>query len=65
MIKVDWSSMIEEEKNMKNLIRANVIDIVRPSEVDRLKQEGILTSIKGLDVLVEDGTRILRKNCNE
>ena len=66
MMTLDWSTMIEEKNNfVKDLIIANLIDIVRPSEVDRLNHEGILVSIKDLDVRAEDGTRMLRHKCNE
>ena len=46
-------------------MRAHVTDITRPFEVDILKQEGVLTSIKDLNKLFEDGTRMLRHMCNE
>ena len=52
--------MPEEYILVNNLIRAKIIDIVRSSEVNRFIQEGLLISIKDLDALVEDGTRMLK-----
>ena len=65
MMKSNWSSMTKTYFCVKYLIKKYIIDIVRPSETDRLKQDGVLTSIKDLDTLVEDGTVMLRNTCNE
>ena len=65
MILLQWEKMTEYETDfVKDLIRVNVLDIVRPEKVDKFIEEGIFTDFNDIYTIYNNAKEFVPHRCN-
>ena len=66
MIKIDPNTFTENEQYFtEELIRADVLAIVRPTEVEKLKEQGLVRDFDEMRDVIDDGSTVLPHTCSE
>ncbi len=65
LLKIHWETLSSEEKEfVKELIRASVLEIVRPDEAEHLRRDGIISSMHDIDDIIKDAQTMLTHHCS-
>jgi predicted GIY-YIG superfamily endonuclease len=65
MLEVDWKKMTEEQtKYVNDLCRCSILDIVKPSEIKHLIEDGTFKTVDDWHDTVDDATKFLGHKCN-
>ena len=65
ILQVDWKVMNQSEKEfVQDLIRASILDVVRPNEVQRFIDEGIFECVDDVKEVYNNAEKFLPHRCN-
>ena len=66
MIKIAWEALSQSQREfLDELICASILEIVRPEEVQRFIEHGLLKSLLDLKGVIQNASKIFPHRCNE